>query len=103
LAMQEGNRVNVGGMNTHFQSSDEAPYGSHEIARFARNERAARGFLSPLAAGGLPLRGDCERIAQLEPRFDALWERWKRFAASEQPLHELLMADASSSVPGYWG
>jgi hypothetical protein len=103
LAMREGNRANVGGMNSHFQSSEEGPYGSHEIARFARIEAAAGGYVSALAPGGLPLRGDCERIARLAPRFDALWERWQRFAQTEQPLHALLMQDAASSVPGYWG
>jgi hypothetical protein len=103
LVMGEGGRANLGGMNRHFQSSDEAPYGSHEIARFARFEGAAGGYVSALAPAGLPLRGDCGRIARLEPQFNALWERWQRFAQAEQPLHALLMQDAASSVPGYWG
>jgi hypothetical protein len=98
-----GGRANLGGMNSHFHSSPEAPYGSHEIANFARTEGAAAGYVVFSRSSALTVRGDCDRIARLAPQFDALWERWQRFAQAEQPLHALLMQDAASSVPGYWG
>jgi hypothetical protein len=103
LAVREGNRLHVGGIKAHFHSGDEAPYTSSEIAKYARAEASRYGFLAGYVSAGAPLNADCKRIAQYKPRFDAVWERWNRFAAAEAPLHGALIADAASSVPGYWG